>query len=139
MHYVYEYIQGERREYPSKPPLQGGTFEKISKTRQPFVRNTLAERETLVLSLLPNTEAAKSSVNVPIIGSDRVIGLIIVQEHEREYAFSDAQVRLLQTVAASISVSLENARLFDETQRLLKETGNAPPNSRRSVPSLRHW
>ncbi|MBK9782127.1 MAG: GAF domain-containing protein [Anaerolineales bacterium] len=122
MHYVYEYIQGERREYPSKPPLQGGTFEKISKTRQPFVRNTLAERETLVLSLLPNTEAAKSSVNVPIIGSDRVIGLIIVQEHEREYAFSDAQVRLLQTVAASMGVSLENARLFDETQRLLKET-----------------
>jgi GAF domain-containing protein/tetratricopeptide (TPR) repeat protein len=122
IHYVYEYIQGQRREYPSKPPLEGGTFEKISKTRQPFVRNTLAEREELNLVLLPNTEAAKSSVNVPIIGSDRVIGVIIVQEREREYAFSEAQVRLLQTVAASMGVSLENARLFDETQRLLKET-----------------
>jgi GAF domain-containing protein/DNA-binding response OmpR family regulator/tetratricopeptide (TPR) repeat protein len=122
IHYVYEYIQGQRREYPSRPPLEGGTFEKISKTRQPFVRNTLAEREELNLVLLPNTEAAKSSVNVPIIGSDRVIGVIIVQSHEKEYAFSEAQVRLLQTVAASMGVSLENARLFDETQRLLKET-----------------
>ncbi len=122
IHYVYEYIQGERREYPSKPPVKGGTFERISKTRQPFVRNTLAEREALGLTLLPNTEAAKSSVNVPIIGSDRVIGVIIVQSHEREYAFGESQVRLVQTVAASMGVSLENARLLDETQRLLRET-----------------
>ena len=33
-----------------------------------------------------------------------------------------AEVRLLETIAASMSVALENARLFDETQRLLKET-----------------
>jgi GAF domain-containing protein len=31
-------------------------------------------------------------------------------------------VRLLETLANSMSVALENARLFDETQRLLKET-----------------
>jgi signal transduction histidine kinase len=31
-------------------------------------------------------------------------------------------VRLLETLASSMSVALENARLFDETQRLLKET-----------------
>ena len=31
-------------------------------------------------------------------------------------------MRLLSTVAASMGVALENARLFDETQRLLKET-----------------
>ena len=31
-------------------------------------------------------------------------------------------MRLLTTVAAGMGVALENARLFDETQRLLKET-----------------
>ncbi len=41
---------------------------------------------------------------------------------EREHAFSESDVRLLQTLANSMSVALENARLFDETQRLLKET-----------------
>ena len=35
---------------------------------------------------------------------------------------SASDVRLLETLAASMSVALENARLFDETQRLLKET-----------------
>ena len=39
-----------------------------------------------------------------------------------ENAFSESDVRLLETLANSMSVALENARLFDETTRLLKET-----------------
>ena len=34
-------------------------------------------------------------------------------------------MRLLTTLAASLSVALENARLFDETKRLLAETERA--------------
>ena len=59
---------------------------------------------------------------MPIIGSDRVLGSIGMENYERENAFGEAEVRLLTTVAASMGVALENARLFDETQRLLKET-----------------
>ena len=62
------------------------------------------------------------SMQVPIVGSDRVLGGIIVENYEREYAFGESDVRLLTTVASSMGVALENARLFDETQRLLKET-----------------
>ena len=55
------------------------------------------------------------------MAGDHALGLIDLIELEHEQAFSDADVRLLQTIATSLSVALENARLFAETQRLLNE------------------
>ena len=71
---------------------------------------------------MEGTDQAISMVSVPILGRDRVLGTVAIENHERENAFGEAEVRLLSTVAASMGVALENARLFDETQRLLKET-----------------
>src|SRR5512134_3072955 len=56
-----------------------------------------------------------------LVGDD-LKGYVSLQNVDRENAFSESDVRLLQTLANSLSVALENARLFDETQRLLKET-----------------
>jgi GAF domain-containing protein len=61
-------------------------------------------------------------VGVPIIAGDAPKGMILLENHERENAYSEADVRLLTTLTASLSVALENARLFEETRRLLDET-----------------
>ncbi len=71
---------------------------------------------------IPGTDQSQSTVAVPILGSDRVLGSVVIEDYEHENAYGEAEVRLLTTVAASMGVALENARLFDETQRLLKET-----------------
>src|SRR5205807_136411 len=68
------------------------------------------------------TDPTRRSSDLPILGSDRVLGSIMLENFDRENAFGEAEMRLLTTVAASMGVALENARLFDETQRLLKET-----------------
>ena len=59
---------------------------------------------------------------MPIINGDEFIGGISLRNWQRENAFTESDVRLLQTIANSMSVALENVRLFDETQHLLKET-----------------
>ena len=45
-----------------------------------------------------------------------------MENHEREHAFGESEVRLLTTVAASMGVALENARLFEEIQRRTRES-----------------
>ena len=54
---------------------------------------------------------------VPLIVGDRGVGVISLQNLDREHAFSDADVRLLTTLAGSLSVALENARLFEEIRQ----------------------
>ena len=59
---------------------------------------------------------------MPLLGGRDVIGVLSLQSIDREDAFSEGDVRLLGTLASSLGVALENARLFDETKRLLAET-----------------
>ena len=56
---------------------------------------------------------------MPIVAGDRILGFIGVQDHEREYAFDAARVSLLETVASSTGVALENARLVDDIRLAL--------------------
>jgi hypothetical protein len=59
---------------------------------------------------------------VPIFVGGEANGVISLQNLDRENAFSESDVSLLTTLTNAMSVALENARLFDETQRLLKIT-----------------
>ena len=122
VHYLYEFEHGRRLQVTPAPPRPGGPFEQMVRTRQPIVFRSVAEMRAAGTTLIPGTDQSRSLVYVPIVGSDRTLGTILLENYERDDAFSDADVRLLQTIAASMGTALENARLFDETQRLLKET-----------------
>ena len=122
IHYLYQYEHGARMQMPPRPPTPGGTWFRMAETRQPIVANSRADFAAAGITAVPGTDLSQSIVGVPIIGSDRVLGSIALENYERENAFGEAEIRLLTTVAASMGVALENARLFDETQRLLKET-----------------
>jgi GAF domain-containing protein len=71
---------------------------------------------------VPGTRLAKSLLYVPMIVGEEVRGYLTLQNNDREHAFNESDVRLLSTLTNSMSVALENARLFNETNRLLVET-----------------
>ncbi len=108
--------------------LQPRPYDKLRQhliiTRQKIVINTNYEEAYAKFGLktLPGTNQTKSGVFVPLIIGDKVNSYISLQNMEMENAFSESDIRLLETLANSMSVALENARLFDETNRLLKET-----------------
>jgi GAF domain-containing protein/CheY-like chemotaxis protein len=120
IHFPYEFEYGHRLTLPPRQPR--GEFRKMQETHTPIVGNTSKLMAELNIGVLPGTEISKSLAHVPVLVNDRVIGVIVVEDYEHEDAFSESYVRLMQTIAASLGSALENARLFDETQRLLKET-----------------
>ena len=71
---------------------------------------------------LPGTKVSKCALYVPMLVGDSVRGYVSLQNFERENAFSEVDIRLLSTLVNSMSIALENARLFNETTRLLEET-----------------
>ena len=121
-HFLYLYEHGKRLIIPTQTPLPGGQFESMQKTHQPIVFNTIADYAKFNIPTIPGTAESKSSVSVPIISSDRVLGMITLENFERENAYGESELRLLTTIAASLGAALDNAHLFNETQLLLKET-----------------
>jgi len=101
-----------------------GFMGELIRTRKTIVVNANMEEEMKKVGsfIIDGTSAPKAHVLVPLVINDNVRGLVVLQDFEHENSFSDSDVRLLETIANSMSVALENARLFDETQRLLHET-----------------
>jgi signal transduction histidine kinase/DNA-binding response OmpR family regulator len=118
--YVVEH--GKRLQIPDDVIESDEKWERICARRTPVVENTVAEQLANGNSVVPGTDMCLSNVMVPIVVGDRRVGGISMENHEREHAFGESEVRLLTTIASSMGVALQSARLFDETQRLLKET-----------------
>jgi K+-sensing histidine kinase KdpD len=113
--------------YYAEPYPFTGLHRYIIQSRNTVVinENSLESQAKFGMVLLPGTERAKSMIFVPLTSGYRVTGMISLQNLEREHAFSDLDVRLLETLASSMSVAIENASLFDETQRLFLEAKEA--------------
>jgi GAF domain-containing protein/HAMP domain-containing protein len=67
--------------------------------------------------LLPDT---RSEIALPLIAGERIIGVLDIQSTQ-ENAFAEKELSTLQSLTDQIAVSLENARLFQQTLRSLEE------------------
>ncbi len=118
-------VEKGKRFYNDPYTLTDGHYRFIRR-RQPLLINEnwggQMREQGFSINIVPGTQAPKSTIIVPLIVNNEVKGSVSLQNVDRENAFNEGDVRLLQTLVNSMSVALENARLFDETQRLLKET-----------------
>ena len=65
----------------------------------------------------PATADTKSVLFVPLVTGGKATGVIALENIDREHAFSESDQQLLETLAGSLSVALENARLVHETRQ----------------------
>ncbi len=113
----YAIERGRRVYSPGRHP-PGGFRSKIIRTKQPvLVNSNVAEEATLLgQPTLPGTDTPKSWLGVPMLVDGQVTGILSVQNVDHENAFHESDVHLLETFAASMSIALENARLFSHAE-----------------------
>ncbi len=101
-------------------PLGPGLTSTVITTGRPLRLGTNEESDAAGAIQVGGTDT-QSWLGAPITGANRVIGVIGLESLEAD-AYTEADERLIATLASSMGVALENARLFDETKRLLTDT-----------------
>jgi signal transduction histidine kinase/CheY-like chemotaxis protein len=107
---------GHGDEFPSRP-FGVGMTSRIIQTGEPLLINEDIGGRTAQLNIKRSGAEAKSYLGVPIPVGNEVIGVLSVQSTEEEGRFTDADLRLLTTIAANVGVAIHNARLFEETRQ----------------------
>ena len=116
IHFPYTIERGVR--YPDEPiPLIGFRKYAIETRRTLLIDEDLVGTAARYGNPLLVGEMPKSVLYVPLVAGGRATGVISLQNIDREHAFSESDQRLLETLARSLSVALENARLVHETRQ----------------------
>ncbi len=120
VHYPYLIERDERLQADPRP--LSGFAKYVLETREPLLltENLAAESERYGSAIVAG-EMAKSVLFVPLVAGGKATGVISLQNVDREHAFDEADQQLLTTVAGSVSVALENARLVNETRQRVGE------------------
>jgi signal transduction histidine kinase/CheY-like chemotaxis protein len=110
----FPYTYGEDAE---SRPFGEGLTSQIIRTGQPLLINEDFDGSRARLGVQPIGARAASYLGVPIPAGGEMIGVISVQTTDQEGRFTEADQRLLSTVASAVGVSLHNAKLFDEARQ----------------------
>jgi GAF domain-containing protein/CheY-like chemotaxis protein len=102
---------------PSNPPLHLRAVE----TRRPVIIHDVATSDLAPPEWI-EAFGVKSTMAVPLIQQDRVIGVMLVDHVDRATAFEPWQVDLAMAIAGQLALALSNAGLYAQVQDRLRET-----------------
>ena len=114
LHFPYTIERGVR--FPDEPIKLVGISKHVIETREPLLVNEDAMGVAAAYGQpgVLQGEPPKSTLWAPLIVGGDATGVVSLQNLDREFAFSESDVRLLTTLATSLSVALENVRLVEE-------------------------
>ncbi|MCX6068574.1 MAG: GAF domain-containing protein [Chloroflexi bacterium] len=86
-------------------------------------RITMNAGETARFFTNPDFPETRAELTFPLMASDKIIGLLDIHSSQTT-AFSDEDIKILSLLSNQISIAVQNARLFGETQAALVEAQN---------------
>ena len=111
-------VERGQRLWPESQALGPGFTSHVLETREPLlIHESLDAEAERYGAVVIAGEMPRSLLWVPLITGGRATGVISLDNFDREHAFSESDQQLLETLAGSLSVALENARLVHETRQ----------------------
>jgi GAF domain-containing protein len=120
----YTYEEGIVRTIESFPIGEGLTSIPI-RTRQPLLLNENIQEQSKALGAKVIGKPAKSWMGVPVIIENQVIGVLILQDTEKEKAFTQVDLERLKALANQVAGLLFNARALDESRNQIAKIQTA--------------
>ncbi len=118
--YPFYYSSNEKIEVESRP--FGKDFsEFIVRTKKGVILNENLYTSLKFMGINVQDNEAKSLIAAPMIAGKKVIGVITIQDYNNENAFTQDQLQLLTTIGSQAAIALENAYLYSEVTKSLKE------------------
>jgi diguanylate cyclase (GGDEF)-like protein len=119
---VIDLVHGKTRPNGKKPrKFCNGRTEYIIRTNKPLLISGDIKAIYEKLSIVSTDKKAKSYAGAPITINSKVFGVLAVQSYERDDAYNLHTIEILSTIVNYTAIAIENARLYEETQRRLKE------------------
>jgi len=112
------YVEEGERLKRRKRKLKKGLTEYVIRTQQPLLLPKKVVQKAKKKGLKALGRHAKCWLGVPILYGKKVLGVIGVQDYEKEEIYDEDDMRVLQTIANQAAVAIENSRLYEETLKM---------------------
>ncbi len=100
---------------------RGGFAGWVVRNQEPlWIENWAQEQETLPIEGIARGTPTQSLMVLPLLVRDKLVGVISAQSYE-PYSFDEDDRRLFSSISNQVAIAVENARLFEEVHRRLKE------------------
>ncbi|MCW5850808.1 MAG: GAF domain-containing protein [Anaerolineae bacterium] len=90
-------------------------------TREPLYVRTGYNEACERLGIRPVGKPSRSWLGVPLLAGGRALGAMVIQDYERDDAYSEEDIAVLTTMANQAAIALENARLFGEVRQRVQQ------------------
>ena len=116
-------------------PLKGTAAEWVANHHRPFIEGDLAVESRFVTGKYHRQHSLRSIAFLPLVISNQVIGVLTVASRQPD-AYNSRHIKLLEQLAAQISMPIENARLYARTERMARVDSLTGLLNRRSLDEI---